>query len=110
MIQDSGGRMKPANTFSSELLRKVSKNDKYQGLNSDQVLLSIMNNPAIWYNVPLIYLRRGNDSIRKLINIDLSSKYAPLLSFFDKNGNYKLANNLEEAYRAGFQINFKRIL
>ena len=52
MIQDSGGRMKPANTFSSELLRKVSKNDKYQGLNSDQVLLSIMNNPAIWYNVP----------------------------------------------------------
>ena len=33
VIQDSGGRMKPANTFSSELLRKVSKNDKYQGLN-----------------------------------------------------------------------------
>ena len=31
-------------------------------------------------------------------------------SFFDKNGNYKLANNLEEAYRAGFQTNFKRIL
>ena len=87
VIQDSGGRMKPAITFSSELLRKVSKNDKYQGLNSDQVLLSIMNNPAIWYNVPLIYLRRGNDSIRKLINIDLSSKYDPLLSFLDKNGN-----------------------
>ena len=108
VIQDSGGRMKPANTFSSELLRKVSKNDKYQGLNSDQVLLSIMNNPAIWYNVPLIYLRRGNDSIRKLINIDLKSKYAPLLSFFDKNGNYKLANNLEEAYRAGIPNQFQK--
>ena len=108
VIQDSGGRMKPANTFSSELLRKVSKNDKYQGLNSDQVLLSIMNNPAIWYNVPLIYLRRGNDSIRKLINIDLNSKYAPLLSFFDKNGNYKLANNLEEAYRAGVPNQFQK--
>ena len=59
IIQDSGGRMKPANTFSSELLRKVSKSDTYKGLNSDQVLLSIMNNPAVWYNVPLIYLKRG---------------------------------------------------
>ena len=108
VIQDSGGRMKPANTFSSELLRKVSKNDEYHGLNSDQVLLSIMNNPAIWYNVPLIYLKRGNDSVRKLINLDLKSKYAPLLSFFDKNGNYKLANNLEEAYRAGIPNQFQK--
>lgn len=58
IIQDAGGRMKPANTFSSELLRKVSKSDTYQGLNSDQVLLSIMNNPAVWYNVPMIYLKR----------------------------------------------------
>ena len=55
VIQDAGGRMKPANTFSSELLRKVSKSDTYKGLNSDQVLLSIMNNPAIWYNVPMIF-------------------------------------------------------
>ena len=43
-----------------------------------------MNNPAIWYNVPLIYLRRGNDSIRKLINIDLKSKYAPYFHFLTK--------------------------
>ncbi len=57
IIQDAGGRMKPANTFSSELLRKVSKSDTYKGLNSDQVLLSIMNNPAVWYNVPMIYLK-----------------------------------------------------
>ena len=58
--------------------------------------------------------KKGNDSIRKLINIDLSSKYAPLLSFFDKNGNYKLANNLEEAYRAGvpnqFQKDFMKLI
>ena len=36
VIQDLGGRMKPANTFSSELLRKVSKKDSYGDLNSDQ--------------------------------------------------------------------------
>ena len=54
IIQDSGGRMKPANTFSSELLRKVSRSDNYNGLNSDQVLLSIMDNPSLWFNAPLV--------------------------------------------------------
>ena len=115
IIQDSGGRMKPANTFSSELLRKVSKNDTYKGLNSDQVLLSIMNNPAVWYNVPLIYLKRGNDSIRKLTGIKLKesifrkkAEYTPLISFFDKQGNYKLATPLEEAYRAALPNQFQK--
>ena len=108
VIQDSGGRMKPANTFSSELLRKVSKSDAYKDLNSDQVLLSIMNNPAVWYNVPLIYLKRGNDSIRMLIGINKKAKYAPLLSFFDLQGNYKLANSLEDAYRASIPNQFQK--
>ena len=108
VIQDAGGRMKPANTFSSELLRKVSKSDTYKGLNSDQVLLSIMNNPAVWYNVPLIYLKRGNDSLRNLAGLDKKAKYAPLLSFFDAQGNYKLASPLEEAYRAAVPNQFQK--
>ena len=108
VIQDAGGRMKPANTFSSELLRKVSKSDTYKGLNSDQVLLSIMNNPAIWYNVPMIFLKRGNDSIRQLTGQDKKAKYAPLLSFFDKDGNYKLAPQLEMAYRAAVPNQFQK--
>ena len=59
VIQDTGGRMKPINTFSSELLRKVSKSDTYKGLNSDQVLLSILRNPLAWYSEPIIYIKRG---------------------------------------------------
>ena len=108
IIQDAGGRMKPANTFSSELLRKVSKSDTYNGLNSDQVLLSIMNNPAVWYNVPMIYLKRGNDSLRRLTGVEEKAKYAPLLSFFDTEGNYKLALQLEEAYRAAVPNQFQK--
>jgi len=108
IIQDVGGRMKPANTFSSELLRKVSKSDTYQGLNSDQVLLSIMNNPAVWYNVPMIYLKRGNDSLRAILGLDTSRKYAPLLSFFDAEGNYKITTQLEEAYRAAVPNQFQK--
>ncbi len=100
IIQDSGGRMKPANTFSSELLRKVSRSDNYKGLNSDQVLLSIMDNPSLWFNVPLVYLKSGQkgDTIREVIGVPNDIKKAPLVSFFDDLGNYKLASNLEKAY------------
>ena len=108
VIQDLGGRMKPANTFSSELLRKVSKSDTYNDLNSDQVLLSILNGPAIWYNIPIIYLKRGNDSIRAITGVGKDAKYAPLISFFDQEGNYKIATQLEEAYRAGIPNQFQK--
>lgn len=108
VIQDLGGRMKPANTFSSELLRKVSKSDTYKGLNSDQVLLSIANSPVVWYNVPVIYLKRGNDSLRRLLGVSESSKYAPLVAFFDSQGNYKLGSQLESAYRAAVPNQFQK--
>ena len=100
IIQDSGGRMKPANTFSSELLRKVSRSNSYNGLNSDQVLVSIMDNPGVWFNAPIVYIKSGQkgDTIKKIIGIDEKIKKAPLVSFFDSLGNYKLANNLEKAY------------
>ena len=66
IIQDDGGRMKPINTFSSELLRKVSKKDSYNGMNSDQVFISIKQFPFAWIEVPLIYIKNGNDSIRNM--------------------------------------------
>ena len=92
--------MKPANTFSSELLRKVSRSDNYNGLNSDQVLLSIIDNPSLWFNAPLVYLKPGQkgDTIRRVIGVSKDFKKAPLVSFFDDLGNYKLASNLEKAY------------
>ena len=80
VIQDAGGRMKPLNTFSSELLRKVSKSDNYNGLNSDQVFLSILRNPLAWYSEPIIYIKRGND-IRNVIGSIVIKNMPHLLIF-----------------------------
>ena len=112
IIQDSGGRMKPANTFSSELLRKVSRSNSYNGLNSDQVLVSIMDNPGVWFNAPIVYIKSGQkgDTIKKIIGVDEKIKKAPLVSFFDSLGNYKLATNLEKAYYLIFHLKLKKIL
>ena len=108
VIQDEGGRMKPVNTFSSELLRKVSKSDHYKGYNSDQVFLSMSQTPNAWFEVPLVFLKRGNDSIRKILNIDKESKLAPFISFFDDKGNYKLAPYLDDAYKATIPNQFQK--
>jgi cytochrome c-type biogenesis protein CcsB len=108
VIQDAGGRMKPVNTFSSELLRKVSHKDTYNGMNSDQVFLSMTQFPTAWYEIPLIYIKSGNDSIRKIIGIEKSAQYAPFIAFFDKAGNYKLSPYLDEAYKTANPNNFEK--
>jgi cytochrome c-type biogenesis protein CcsB len=112
VIQDFDGRMKPVNTYASELLRKLSKDDMYEGLDANQVYLSIHESPFLWYNVPVIYLKaKKADSIRHLINVPTTQKYATLADFFTENGDYKLAPFLEEAYKAqvptAFQKEFK---
>ncbi len=108
VIQDDGGRMKPINTFSSELLRKVSKSDTYKGMNSDQVFMSMTQFPTVWFEVPIIYLKSGNDSIRKIIGIKSEDKYANFRSFFDDKGNYKLAPYLDAAYKTPNPNNFEK--
>ncbi len=108
VIQDTGGRMKPANTFASELVRKVSKSDHYKSLDANQVLLSMTQNPLLWYQVPFVYLKRGNDSLRALIGVDKKAKYAAFANFFDASGNYKLAPMLESAYKSATPNQFQK--
>ncbi len=99
IIQDDGGRMKPINTFSSELLRKVSKRESYEGMNSDQVFISMSQFPTVWFELPLIYIKSGNDSIRKIIGVKAEDKYVTFRSLFDAKGNYKLGRYLDDAYK-----------
>ena len=98
VVQDQGGRMKPLHTFSSELLRKLSGKDKFQGLNSDQVFLSMMLNRVAWYNTEFINLgKTQNDSIREILGVEKGEKYIKAIDLFDATGMYKLRPYLEEA-------------
>ena len=96
IIQDDG-RMKPINTFASELLRKVSRSNQYEGLDANQVFISMTEFPRLWSKVPIIALKRGNDSIRSIAGVAEKAKRIALLDLFDERGNYKLEPYLEEA-------------
>ena len=108
VVQDAGGRMKPLNTFSSELLRKLSKRDNYQGLDGNQVMISMMENPIAWYNIPLIYIDRKNDSIRKILGTPKGETRVALVDLFDSQGSYKLEPFLREATSTNTPSQFEK--
>tara|TARA_B100000787_G_scaffold119066_1_gene89241 strand:+ start:81230 stop:84400 length:3171 start_codon:yes stop_codon:yes gene_type:complete len=96
VIQDNG-RMKPISTFASELIRKVSGSDTYEGLDANQVFMSITQFPRLWSQVPIIKLKRGNDSIRDIVGVAKATKKIALIDLFDKDVNFKLDPYLEAA-------------
>lgn len=99
VIQEDGGRMMPISTFSSMLLRKLSRSDRYEGLTADQVMLSMLENPQIWTFAEIIYLKKGNDSLRNVVGVPSDRKYFKQMDFFTPpNFNYKLAPFLPDAY------------
>ena len=112
LIQDDG-RFKPVNTFSSELLRKLSKHDTYKGLTSDQVLLSMLLSPQAWYESDIIYVRKANDSLHRFLGVSKGTKWVKPKDFFDANGQYKLAPLLKDIYNTNtpnqFQKDFKEV-
>ena len=108
VIQD-GGRMKPLHTFSSELLRKLSGKDKYKDMTADQVFLSMMLNPGVWYTVDFIEVGKWqNDSIRKVIGVPSGTDYVKATDFFDDKGAYKLRSYLEKATSTTNPSNFEK--
>ena len=95
MVQSNDGRFKPVNTLSGEVLRKISRKSKLEGLNSDQVMFGMMVNPVAWQRVQMIKV--SHPEVKALIGID--GKLASYLDFINlSQGTYKLSNQVTAAY------------
>jgi cytochrome c-type biogenesis protein CcsB len=108
VIQDAGGRMKPVDTYASELLRKVSKHDTYAEMNATQVFMSIQQNPRLWFQIPVIYIESGNTKLRDILGMPHDENYTSLASFFDQQGNYKLGEIQAEAQKSNIKSKFEK--
>ena len=108
VIQDANGRMKPAHTFASELVRKVAKTDKFKGMEPSQVLLSLTENPRFWFEVPFISLeKKANKQIRQLLGVPEDTEYARLSDFITSTGAYKIKKEVAEAAKKRIQNKFE---
>ncbi len=95
LVQSHDGRIKPINTLSSELLRKIAQKTEFMGQTPDQVLLGMISNPYEWQMVPIIKVK--HPELKKFLGID--GKYASYLDFIDmKTGTYKLGNFVSIAH------------
>jgi cytochrome c-type biogenesis protein CcsB len=90
------GRLAPFNTISSEYLRKITggKSSLF-GMNSDEVILSMMANPVEWQQAPIIKVK--HDKVKELLGI--TGKKATYLDFINlSQGTYKLSKEVNAAY------------
>ena len=94
VVQDHKGRLKPANTMTSEVMRKLSRKESMFGMTSDQLFLSILTDPQKWQDAPLIFVS-DHPQIKKLLG--QTEKYLTYRQFYDKDGNYKLRDEIRKA-------------
>ena len=99
LIQDIEGRIKPVNTQSLEILRKIYKKDNYHGLSSDQWFIAIQMDPGYWANAPLIKVgSKGGDQLKQLTNAN-DEGYTSLMNLIDtKTTRFKLDKLYNEAF------------
>lgn len=93
LVQDQQGRLKPMNSLSSEILRKLSRKESLFGQSPDQVLLGMMSFPEEWANLPIIKFGQ-HDEIRKLLGV--SGQLAAYNDFFKPD--YVLREAVMSAY------------
>ncbi|MDR0579495.1 MAG: cytochrome c biogenesis protein CcsA [Campylobacteraceae bacterium] len=96
LAQSMDGRIYPMDTVSHEILNKVYRKTSYKGMNANEILFNIINNPKAWQNEPII--RISHPELKKLLNVNGS--YAAFKDFFDAQTNeYKLQKIMETAER-----------
>ena len=95
VVQDLKGRMKPMHTLSREIMRKLYRKEHFDGLNADQILLSMFVNGTAWNDAKIIKLGKHQD-ILKLLSI--SNDYASYRDFFNDQGDYKLRDEVRRVY------------
>ncbi|GHT42038.1 cytochrome c biogenesis protein [Bacteroidia bacterium] len=93
-LQSIDGRLEPVNTFASEALRKLHHAEKFDNLNPDQFLLSLLAFPEKWIHVPLITYKNKEIAV----SYNLTPKQCAYIEAFDKHGRYKLQDDLEQAF------------
>lgn len=95
LVQDQKGRTKPLFTVSSDILRKVTKENKFNGMSPMQVFLGIYLDFNSWKDVPLISI--SSRELKQKIGVtgDMAA-FSDLVNL--SNGSYKISEDVNAAY------------
>ncbi|MFI3305993.1 MAG: cytochrome c biogenesis protein CcsA [Rikenellaceae bacterium] len=93
-VQSPTGRMEPVDTYTEQLLRKLTRSNSYEGLDSNQAILGILAFPDEWSIEPLF--ESSTEEIHRLLNI--SGESFSFIDLFNDEGIYILDAQVQEAY------------
>jgi len=93
-VQDKGGRYKPVNTLSNEVVRKITKHAHYKNYSADQVLLGIILYPEVWQGKELFEVK--HPELHRLTGY--KGEMVSFWDMMDSTGSYILSNLVNEAY------------
>lgn len=94
IVQDHRGRCKPVNTMCNEVMRKIAKKESLYGMNAEQILLSMMNNPVEWEKKPIIQVPM-HPQIQSILGTN--EPMLSYISFFNQDGQYKFKEQIRNA-------------
>ena len=93
-VQDKGGRFKPMNTLSNEVVRKITKHAHYESYSSDQVLLGMILYPEVWQRKELFKVK--HPELHRLTGY--RGEMVSFSDMMDSTGSYLLTNLVNDAY------------
>jgi cytochrome c-type biogenesis protein CcsB len=96
LAQDQKGRTKPLYTISNDILRKVTRENEFNGLSSMQVFIGYSLDFMHWKDVPLIKV--SNADLQKALGLKSDrAAFSDMVEFGDEGG-YMLSGYVEKAY------------
>jgi len=96
LVQDQKGRTKPLYTLSNDILRKVTRENNFEGFTSMQVFLGLYLDFDNWKDVPVIRISKKDMQNRLGIRGKLAA-FSDLVNF-DGAGSYKISMEVNDAY------------
>ena len=97
ILQDGRGRMKPIDTLAHEIIAKLSGKSTIYGVEPTEMLLGMTVDPRNYQTIPMIKI--DHPKIALDLGLKKDTKYAPFMSFFTKDGDYKLEKQINTSVR-----------
>jgi len=96
LIQNEAqGRIEPFGSYAADVIRKIYKHDTYKNQSAALVLMEMSADPDHWRDQ--IMIKVAHDGLAN--ELGAVNGYVSYNQLFDSNGNYKLAEQVDQAYR-----------
>ncbi len=94
LVQDHQGRIEPVSTLASDLLRKISRKDRWEEMSAVEFFLDMSANPMKWKTIPIVKV--DNPELKKILGV--SEGFVSFNQIFDQSGHYRLNDLVQQSY------------